>query len=210
MLAQARSIVWPKENPAALAEKRVEFCPHDFFEENPVKGADVYWLRYIMHDWSDEFCVRILRGIGRSMGARSRILICDQVMNTTVGAEELERAPEPLPANWVSFFFLFFLFRFFFMYIGILVLGEKCDERRLTFTTGLLHAVLAPARSRHDVAPQRDRADAARVPHHHRAGGLEAAQDLGLSQSGFAGGGCAAGLGAVVSGGWGEMDRYWK
>ena len=102
MLEQAEKVVWPKDNPDAVAQKRVQFCPHDFFEPNPIKNADVYWLRYVMHDWSDEFCVRILAAIKPSMGSRSRILICDQVMNTTLGSEELAAAPAPLPANWVS------------------------------------------------------------------------------------------------------------
>ncbi|KAF2637243.1 O-methyltransferase A [Massarina eburnea CBS 473.64] len=73
-----KTVVWPKDNPDAIAQKRVKFCPHDFFQPNPVKNTDVYWLRYIMHDWSDDFCV----------------------MNTTLGSEELAVAPAPLPANW--------------------------------------------------------------------------------------------------------------
>ena len=48
VLDQAKSIVWPKENPDALASGRVKFQAHDFFNENPEKGADIYWLRYIM------------------------------------------------------------------------------------------------------------------------------------------------------------------
>lgn len=34
------------------------------------------------------------------MGSSSRVLICDQVMNTTVGFEDLAPAPSPLPANY--------------------------------------------------------------------------------------------------------------
>ncbi|THC94252.1 hypothetical protein EYZ11_006261 [Aspergillus tanneri] len=102
-LKQAQSSVWPAENPKALAEGRVSFVTHDFFKENPVKGADVYWLRYIMHDWSDDYCVQILSAIRGSMGERSRILICDQVMNTTLGCKEIESAPKPLPANYGYF-----------------------------------------------------------------------------------------------------------
>ena len=49
VIEQGRSTVWPKENPAALADGRVEFMEHDFFEPQPVIGADVYWLRYIMY-----------------------------------------------------------------------------------------------------------------------------------------------------------------
>lgn len=34
------------------------------------------------------------------MGRNSRILICDQVMNTTLGCPEIPAAPKPLPANY--------------------------------------------------------------------------------------------------------------
>lgn len=81
----------------------MQFIPHDFFDENPARHADVYWLRYIIHDWSDDYCVRILRAIRAAMGPRSRILICDQVMNTTGGCAELASAPAPLPANYGYF-----------------------------------------------------------------------------------------------------------
>ncbi|EED12733.1 O-methyltransferase, putative [Talaromyces stipitatus ATCC 10500] len=49
VLQQAQNTVWPKENQSALDEGRVKFIPHSFFEENPIKGADVYWLRYILY-----------------------------------------------------------------------------------------------------------------------------------------------------------------
>lgn len=35
-------------------QKRVEFQSHDFFQEQPVKGADVYLLRFILHDHPDK------------------------------------------------------------------------------------------------------------------------------------------------------------
>ncbi|PNH47456.1 hypothetical protein VD0004_g823 [Verticillium dahliae] len=99
-IVKAQNEVWPRENPAALAAGRIQFVAHDFFEKNPVPEADVYWLRYVLHDWSDDYCVRILSGIRQSMGPRSRILICDQVMNTTHGCSDLPPAPEPLLPNW--------------------------------------------------------------------------------------------------------------
>lgn len=48
MLAQAQSAIWPVENPEALNTGRVEFLEHDFFNPNPIVGADIYWLRYIL------------------------------------------------------------------------------------------------------------------------------------------------------------------
>lgn len=56
--------------------------------------------RLSRHDWSDDYCVRILSAIRDSMGPNSRILICDQVMNTTYGCSEIASAPAPLPANY--------------------------------------------------------------------------------------------------------------
>ncbi|KAI1146766.1 S-adenosyl-L-methionine-dependent methyltransferase [Nemania diffusa] len=103
VLELAKKEVWPAENPGALAAGRVQFVPHDFFEPNPTPNAAVYWLRYILHDWSDDYCVRILEAIQPAMGPKSRILICDQVMNTTRGCAELPGAPEPLPRNWGYF-----------------------------------------------------------------------------------------------------------
>lgn len=75
VLKQGQNEVWPRENPEALQQGRVQFVQHDFFTENPVKNADVYWFRYIIHDWSDDYCVQILKGIKAAMGSRSRILI---------------------------------------------------------------------------------------------------------------------------------------
>ncbi|KAJ5546948.1 hypothetical protein N7494_004533 [Penicillium frequentans] len=91
---------WPKENPSALEAGRVQFLEHSFFNKNPVEGADIYYLRYILHDWSDEYCIQILSRIRESMAPHSRLLICEQVMNTTTGDPDLTSAPAPLPANY--------------------------------------------------------------------------------------------------------------
>ena len=40
--------IWSKEFPGYLQNNQVQFVPHDFFTEQPVKGADVYSLRYIL------------------------------------------------------------------------------------------------------------------------------------------------------------------
>lgn len=48
VLQQAEQVTWPKDAPAAIAQGRVEFVEHDFFLPNPVHGAEVYWLRYIL------------------------------------------------------------------------------------------------------------------------------------------------------------------
>ncbi|GAQ08549.1 beta-lactamase-like protein 2 [Aspergillus lentulus] len=100
VVKQGLEKVWPRENLEALHQGRVQFVEHSFFDTNPTEGADIYFLRYVLHDWSDDYCVRILSAIRQSMAAHSRLLICDQVMNTTIGDPDLESAPSPLPANY--------------------------------------------------------------------------------------------------------------
>ena len=53
------------------------------------------------HDWSTLYTLLILRAIRASMTSpHSRLLICDQVMNTTLGSTSLTLAPAHLPANY--------------------------------------------------------------------------------------------------------------
>lgn len=55
------------------------------------------------HDWSDEYCTRILSNIASVMSAEtSRILICDQLMVSTLPSSDpmVSLAPSPLPANY--------------------------------------------------------------------------------------------------------------
>ena len=54
---------------------RVEFMAHDFFAEQPVKGADVYFFRFILHNWSDGYCVQILRNLLPAMKEGSKVVI---------------------------------------------------------------------------------------------------------------------------------------
>ncbi|KAL9023044.1 MAG: hypothetical protein Q9180_008420, partial [Flavoplaca navasiana] len=48
--------------PPGIRE-RIDFQAHDFFHEQPVKGADVFLLRLVLHDWSDKYAVRIIRAL---------------------------------------------------------------------------------------------------------------------------------------------------
>jgi hypothetical protein len=54
---------------------RVEVVAHDFFTEQSVKGADVYLFRWIFHDWSDKYAVRILRNLMPALKNGARVVI---------------------------------------------------------------------------------------------------------------------------------------
>ncbi|KAH6858961.1 S-adenosyl-L-methionine-dependent methyltransferase [Alternaria rosae] len=61
----------------------IEFQAHDFFTAQPIREAKFYYLRHILHDWTDEDCVRILSNIVPAMGSESRILIDEVVLPET-------------------------------------------------------------------------------------------------------------------------------
>ena len=62
--------------PPGLKE-RVSFMAHDFWNEQPVKNGDIYYFRWIFHDWSDAYAVKILRQLVPALKAGSRVLIND-------------------------------------------------------------------------------------------------------------------------------------
>ena len=70
-------------NPAYLSKEgfaeRWTTVGGDFFQSVPT-GGDAYVLKRILHDWSDEQCVRILRCCRAAMGDRARLLVVDAVV----------------------------------------------------------------------------------------------------------------------------------
>jgi len=94
---------------------------HDFFTENPVKGANAYYMRAIIHghftflplltiDWPDAECVKILESIEISMTGDSRLLINEMLVeplhrkgsrySVGEGEQGIGDAPEPLAPNY--------------------------------------------------------------------------------------------------------------
>lgn len=65
--------------PASLTG-RVIFMVHDFFTEQPIKEADVYFLRWVLHDWSDTYCVKILRCLIPALKKGARIIISEMTI----------------------------------------------------------------------------------------------------------------------------------
>jgi ubiquinone/menaquinone biosynthesis C-methylase UbiE len=53
---------------------RIKFMAHDFFKPQEV-SADAYLLRTILHNWSDKYCVAILRALVPALKPGAKILI---------------------------------------------------------------------------------------------------------------------------------------
>lgn len=63
--------------PRQNRDASITLQEHDFFTEQPVRGADVYFLRMILHDWPDEAATKILRQLVPALKPGARILIND-------------------------------------------------------------------------------------------------------------------------------------
>ncbi|EGD91078.1 hypothetical protein H112_01667 [Trichophyton rubrum D6] len=62
----------------------IEPMEHDFFKEQPIKGARAYFIHFIFHDWSDRDSHRILKSLTPAMSpGYSKLLIHDRVITET-------------------------------------------------------------------------------------------------------------------------------
>ncbi|KAJ7480935.1 S-adenosyl-L-methionine-dependent methyltransferase [Mycena latifolia] len=90
------------ENPAAIENNKVKFVEADFFQCVPVEGADIYYLRSVVHDWPDDKAEVILRNVAAAMGPHSRVLVHEYVLREggDAGSAFLPPAPKPLLNNY--------------------------------------------------------------------------------------------------------------
>lgn len=64
--------------PDDLLDGRIQAVGGSFFDGIP-SGADIYMLVRVLHDWSDEDCVRILRACRTAMKSDAVLLVCEQI-----------------------------------------------------------------------------------------------------------------------------------
>lgn len=69
---------------AAGAASRCRFESGDFFQAVP-EGADLQMLKFILHDWTDEECVRILRCCRESLEPGGRLLVVEMLVPEEIG-----------------------------------------------------------------------------------------------------------------------------
>ncbi|KAK2463359.1 hypothetical protein APHAL10511_004670 [Amanita phalloides] len=108
---EASIAIWRKELPDALASGRVQFQAQDFFSSQPQTNATVFMLKNILHDWSDQYCSKILKQLRGAATPNTKLVILEVVLPYTchdprddnpgsvIGGVPV-KAPAPLLANW--------------------------------------------------------------------------------------------------------------
>ncbi|KAL3455606.1 S-adenosyl-L-methionine-dependent methyltransferase, partial [Aspergillus heterothallicus] len=67
----------------AIPCEGVEAMAHDFWKEQPIKGARFYYLRLILHDYPEDKAVILLKNLVAALGPNSAILIDELVLPET-------------------------------------------------------------------------------------------------------------------------------
>ncbi|KAI0394397.1 S-adenosyl-L-methionine-dependent methyltransferase [Xylariaceae sp. FL0594] len=76
----------PHVLPHALKVEGMEPFPHDFWTEQPLKGARIYYMRNVLEDYPDERAVKIIENIIPAMLSGSSVLVIDEMIVPNTGA----------------------------------------------------------------------------------------------------------------------------
>jgi len=112
---------WNEKMPGRIESGTVIFQAHDFFKSQPVKNADVFVLRAIIHDWPTAHAIDILKRLREAaVPGKTKLVLMESVhshpckslptgVDDIVGIEKLTPSvPEQLLPNlgrgesWVS------------------------------------------------------------------------------------------------------------
>ncbi|EKM51830.1 uncharacterized protein PHACADRAFT_212446 [Phanerochaete carnosa HHB-10118-sp] len=80
---------WATRFPEAIFSGRVQYQVHNFFEPQPISSPAVYYLKNVLHDWSDNHCTAILRHLRDSAGPETKLVIQENIMEYVCGDSSL-------------------------------------------------------------------------------------------------------------------------
>ena len=69
----------------------------DLFSEQPEKNASVFFMRMVLHDWSDQKCITILKHTRAAAQPDTRLLILDTLLSYAVPVSTAFDVPEGTP-----------------------------------------------------------------------------------------------------------------
>lgn len=81
MVAGGQQMIDGIAHEVSDGSKRIKFETYDFIKgKNKPDNASVYMFRFVMHDWSDPYVIKILQNIVPSMDKGAHIMIMDYIV----------------------------------------------------------------------------------------------------------------------------------
>ncbi|KAF9264340.1 S-adenosyl-L-methionine-dependent methyltransferase [Marasmius fiardii PR-910] len=100
---------WETEAPDALTSGNVKLEVHNFFKPQPVKNATVYFMRVVLHDWSQSMSEKIMTAIRQAADSNSKLIVFDLLASHAcaevppiLGSPIGPPPPPPLLANFMT------------------------------------------------------------------------------------------------------------
>jgi hypothetical protein len=53
---------------------------HDFFTAQPIKNASIFLMKQILHDWSSEWCLKILKQLRASAQTDTKLILLESIV----------------------------------------------------------------------------------------------------------------------------------
>jgi len=79
---------WNELEPTAIQDGRVTIKAHDFFTPQPVKDADIFLLKLILHDWPNPKAIEILKQLREAaVPGKTRVVVVDGVLRYACAAD---------------------------------------------------------------------------------------------------------------------------
>ncbi|KAF9264596.1 S-adenosyl-L-methionine-dependent methyltransferase [Marasmius fiardii PR-910] len=102
---------WESEMPQAISSGQTVLQVHDFFAPQPQKHTTIFMIKQILHDWSDDYCVKILKNLRAAAAPDTTLLILESIIpyachdpsaddNKGIPGAVPQEAPAPLIANY--------------------------------------------------------------------------------------------------------------
>jgi len=81
------------------AKRQSQFMKHDLLTEQVAKEANVYFFRWVFHNWNDKYCVQVLQNLIPTMKKGGEVMLYEYALTEppeTKVSEKLGRFISPL------------------------------------------------------------------------------------------------------------------
>ncbi|KAJ7596525.1 S-adenosyl-L-methionine-dependent methyltransferase [Mycena floridula] len=105
VVAQGKEM-WKRDFPEAINSGRIKFQAHNFLTPQPVTDATIFLLKSVLHNWSDQYNIKILSHLRTAATAKTKLLVVDSLISYTCDSSEASEvefesqadriAPKPL------------------------------------------------------------------------------------------------------------------